>query len=358
MAVIPSVMSGLYLQADQGNGNKGRLVRRIIPVKLRALARRLIAPSSFPQATKFLSSMIDKVQPDLIHAMRIPYEGMVAAMAVEMIDERKDHLRTPPLLISVWGNDFTLHARSTRRMYDHTLTALRVAAALHTDCARDQRLAGEFGFDVHKPKIVLPGGGGVQEDIFYPPSADEVPTGSMTLINPRGFRAYVRNDTFFHALPLILEKYPGIRIICPAMAGEGQAIQWVKELRLGSSVELLPPQSRQEMAGLFRRSKILISITTHDGTPNSLLEGMACGCFPIVGDIESLREWITPAENGLLVDSGDPQALSAAILTAIEQPRLRLRAREINLRLVRDRADYATVMLKAEEFYKQLIIGG
>ena len=36
--------------------------------------------------------------------------------------------------------------------------------------------------------------------------------------------------------------------------------------------------------------------------PEAILEAMALGCFPIAGDIESVREWITPGVNGILVD--------------------------------------------------------
>jgi glycosyltransferase involved in cell wall biosynthesis len=40
---------------------------------------------------------------------------------------------------------------------------------------------------------------------------------------------------------------------------------------------------------------------------------MACGCYPVVGDIESLREWITPGVNGSLIDPGDVKALRMAV---------------------------------------------
>ncbi len=114
-------------------------------------------------------------------------------------------------------------------------------------------------------------------------------------------------------------------------------------------------QSRLQMAELFRQSQITVSVTTHDGTPNTLLEAMACGSFPIVGDIESLHEWITQGENGLLVDPGDPNALAEAILTAISRPELRRQARELNLQLVKQRAEYGWVMQQAEEFYERMI---
>ena len=120
-------------------------------------------------------------------------------------------------------------------------------------------------------------------------------------------------------------------------------------------VELLPQQTRPQMSDLFRQAQVAVSPSFHDGTPNTLLEAMACGCFPVVGDIESLREWITPGVNGLLVDPANPQALAEAVLVALEQPDLRQRAAAHNVELIAERAEYGRVMLQAEALYKQLI---
>lgn len=177
----------------------------------------------------------------------------------------------------------------------------------------------------------------------------------MTIINPRGIRAYVRNDTFFHAIPHVLKKYPEVRFICPGMAGESQAQKYVSELEIDKNVELLPAQSQREMAGLFRQAQISVSISTHDGTPNTLLEALACGCFPIAGDLESIREWITTGENGLLVDPEDVHGLAETIISAIEKPAMRWQAWQRNLQLVKDRAEYSKTMRQVEEFYKSLV---
>jgi glycosyltransferase involved in cell wall biosynthesis len=109
------------------------------------------------------------------------------------------------------------------------------------------------------------------------------------------------------------------------------------------------------MAELFRRAQVAVSPSTHDGTPNTLLEAMACGCFPVAGDIESLREWITPGENGFLVDPGDAAALSTAILQVYAQPELFDRAGKINQELISKRAEYNAGMHQAEEFYTRLL---
>jgi glycosyltransferase involved in cell wall biosynthesis len=319
-------------------------------VEVRTILRQWFGPLTLPAASGRLQGIIQQVQPDLIHAMRIPYEGMTAAQALKNT--------STPLLVSIWGNDFTLHAPSTPWMGRLTRQALVHANALHADCARDIRLAQSWGFRPGLPWTILPGAGGVQSDIFFPDRIDSAQPDTVDgqlIINPRGIRAYVQTETFFRAIPLVLQKFPKAQFACVSMAGEAAALRWVYELGLAGSVNLLPAQSRAQMADLFRKACVTVSPSTHDGTPNTLLEAMACGCFPVVGDLESLREWITPGINGLLVDPADPQALAQAVCQALANADLRRRAAEINVKLVAERADFRIVMLKAEAFYLEII---
>src|SRR5262245_49798935 len=140
------------------------------------------------------------------------------------------------------------------------------------------------------------------------------------------------------------------------MMGEPQAEEWIRELGIGLAVELLAPVPHHEMANIFRRAQIVVSPSEHDGTPNTLLEGLACGCFPVAGDLESIREWITPNENGLLFDSTNPQSIADQILAGIENINLRNKATGLNREIITSRAEYKSNMLKAEEFYKK--VGG
>jgi len=117
----------------------------------------------------------------------------------------------------------------------------------------------------------------------------------------------------------------------------------------------MPYLTQPQLWNLYHRAPVMVSISSHDGTPNSLLEAMAAGCFPIVGDIESLREWITPGINGLLVEPGKPQGLAEALLLALNTPTLRQQAAEINLQLVRQRADVFLVRSQIEVFYQRLV---
>jgi hypothetical protein len=335
LEIIPVAFSSVK-KAGQRAGGASRTVT------LRTAIRHWFGPLTVYRAAKKLRGFIEEVKPDLVHAMRIPYEGMLAA----------DAYSGAPLLVSIWGNDFTLHAPSTPLMGHYTRWTMQVADALHTDCHRDVRLAHEWGFGARQLSLVAPGNGGIRSDVFYPPAeAVEAPV----ILNPRGVRQYVRNDCFFRAIPLVLKKYPNAKFLCAAMAGDGQAQQWIRELKIEHAVELLAPMPNMEMAKVYRRAQILVSPSIHDGTPNTLLEGMACGCFPTAGDLESLREWITPGENGLLFDANDPQSIAEAILHAIENKNLREKAAGMNREMIAARAEYKTNMQRAEEFYKAVI---
>lgn len=316
-------------------------------IRLRTALRQWIAPLDLPKPAQKLKALIVQIKPDLVHAMRIPYEGMLAAVAL------KD---TPgvPLLVSVWGNDFTLHANATPLMRHYTRLVMKRANALHTDCGRDRRLAYRWGYSEGQPVLLAPGNGGVRLEVFHPPEVQNRERDSR-VINPRGFRAYVRNDVFFRAIPLVLKAFPETRFICPDMQGQGEAERWVNRLGIDEAVSLLPKLSQAEMASAFRRSGITVSLTTHDGTPNTLLEAMACGCFPIVGDLESIREWITPEINGLLVNPAHPPVLAEALIIALSRKALRDQAAVHNQRLIRERAEYHTVMERVEGFYRLFV---
>ena len=124
---------------------------------------------------------------------------------------------------------------------------------------------------------------------------------------------------------------------------------------IAHAVELTAPLPQPQLADLFRSAQVVVSPTTHDGTPNSLLEALACGCFPVAGDLDSIREWITPGRNGLLVDATNPPALADAILRALNDPALRQTAAAINAEIIAQRAEYTRCTSRAADFYKTLI---
>jgi glycosyltransferase involved in cell wall biosynthesis len=311
-----------------------------------------LAPFAIRRKTFAITDLLERLQPDLVHAMRLPFEGFLAAAAVQNV----------PLVLSIWGNDFTLFADRDRRLNRLTTSALARADALHCDCKRDLKSAFARGFSQQKPWRVLPGNGGVQTGSYHRLQLDRdllrqcgIPEGRPLIINPRGFRAYVRNDTFFNAIPLVLKRVPEAFFIATGMMGNPVAERWIRSMGIASSVRLLHTITREQLALMFAACEISLSPSSHDGTPNTLLEAMACGCFPITGSVDSIREWITDGENGLICDECDANSLAQAIIRASQDNALRQTAKQINRELIRTRADYATGMLEAEKLYAEAL---
>jgi glycosyltransferase involved in cell wall biosynthesis len=337
---VPVAFSGIKgtSQAGSSGGSSSRTLN------LRTAIRHHLGPLTITRAANRLRSVIKRVKPDLIHAMRIPYEGMLAADAYTGI----------PLLVSVWGNDYTLHASSSPLMRYYTHWTMKVVHALHTDCRRDVRLAQDWGYSKNRPNLIIPGNGGIRTEVFYPSSRIvETPV----VLNPRGFRAYVRNDVFFKSIPRVLKEIPAARFQCAAMQGEAQALKWISDLGIANAVELLPPLPHAAMGEVYRGAAVLVSPSIHDGTPNSLLEGMACGCYPVAGDLESIREWIRDGENGTLTDATNPEMLARSIVEALMHKDLRKKAAGLNGKLIMERAEYFTCMAQAKTFYERLLSG-
>jgi hypothetical protein len=310
--------------------------------------RYLLGPLSLPRYKTQFRRLVADLAPDLVHALRIPFEGMLATAIPREI----------PLVVSIWGNDITLHARGFFLMAMLTRRTLRRADGLMADASRDIRLGQEWGF--HGPTLVVPGSGGIRFDEIRAAGSmsgklpEELPDAPL-VVNPRGHRpGSLRQDVFFQSIPLVLEKFPKAIFVCPPFAGDAQAKGWVSALNIESNVRLWPLLSQPQLWALYKKAQVYVSPSVHDGTPNSLLEAMTCGCFPVTGNIESMQEWISPGVNGLLVDATDPRVLADAVIAALENEDLRHKAAGHNAELIAARADYGRCMANAEQFYLEI----
>jgi len=295
--------------------------------------------------------LVREINPNLIHALRIPFEGMLGSY-------------TPPefpFLVATWGNDLTLHADSSPLMRAFTRRTLKRADGLTADTHRDIRLAQPWELSPNAPTLVVPGSGGLDLEAIhnaqdFDPQPYHIPTQCDWVINPRGLRpGSVHQDVFFASIPQVLKDHPNTCFICPGLAGNVQSQSWVDRYGIGKHTFLLPKLPQQVLWSVMKRSQLYVSPSSHDGTPNSLLEAMACGCFPVVGDIESLREWVKHQENGWLVDPKNPQDLAKGICQALEMPELRQKATDDNLDLVKERVERKVTRPRINTFYQQFI---
>jgi len=326
-----------------------RFIKRFSPI-FQGL-RYWIGPLTLPKHTSIYQDLVNRIQPDLVHALRIPFEGMLGSYTPKEV----------PFIVGTWGNDLTLHAKGSPLMRSSTHRCLQRANGLTSDTYRDVRLAHQWGLKEGSPALVVPGSGGIniegiQKAPRFSPAHYDIPDGQPIVVNPRGIRpGSMHQDVFFAAIPKILEKYPGCSFVCPGLGDVTQAHDWVAKFDIEQHTFLMPNLPQTELWSLFKASQVFVSPSTHDGTPNSLLESMACGCYPVVGDIESLREWIDGEKNGSLIDPRDPSAIAKAVVEALDNKDLREKAAKLNLSIIQARAAQDSTQPKIDQFYSQLI---
>ncbi len=337
------------------NGNRtSRKGLRKIMARIRGMllnTRYRLGPFTIPLYRSQYMKFVKTVRPDVVHALRIPFEGMLASFTPAAF----------PLVISTWGNDLTLHARGSRRMASWTRKALQRADRVMADASRDLNLAKEWGIRTGVPTLVVPGNGGL-DLAYFQQMKEELSCGTQCfnphkyqVVNPRGFRpGSVHQEVFFKAVPAMLKEIPEIQFLCPAMQGQKVAERWVRELGIEQQVVLLPYLPQSELWYLYNSSDVYISLSSHDGTPNTFLEALACGCFPVVGDIVSLREWIEDGKTGKLIDPLDVEQASKAVVSALRDKTLRENAKALNWVMLEEKADRKKVRAKVMAFYKKV----
>lgn len=86
-------------------------------------------------------------------------------------------------------------------------------------------------------------------------------------------------------------------------------------------VEFIPPiESREELASIYRRATVFCLPAHHEPYGLVVQEAMAFGLPCVVTRVGALGEIVSDGVTGLLVDPGDPAALTDALLALIDSP--------------------------------------
>jgi glycosyltransferase involved in cell wall biosynthesis len=306
-------------------------------------------PLASLRAASAARALTERLRPDLVHALRLPPEGHVAAL-----------VNRTPLVVSIWGNDLTLWSRRYFMHRSLTRLVLRRTSALIADCHRDISLAKEFGWRQNRPEAVIPGAGGIRleeldRDRLAARRKLRIDEKAIIITNPRGLRSYVRTDLFLAAAADVLKENKQAVVVATGLAGDKATERAVAAMAHANRVRLLDTLPREELLDLLAATDVMVSPTEHDGTPNTLLEGMALGAFPVLADSAPAREWITDGENGYLFSIHSKDSLVARLNSACRATPLRRHAASKNERLIATRATYTTEMAKAERLYYSLV---
>ncbi len=236
----------------------------------------VLAKARSRTARRQLLRLTETYRPDLIHGLRIPYEGLFALSLASL---------GRPVIVSSWGQDFISQALADPRLSAWMRRKLPTTSGFITDTATDLPHAIAHGVSPSIPTLIVPGNVGVDTDLFYP--EQQKGPAPIKILYPRGVRSYVRHHLFLE-LAQAFAHHPGIEFVGIGLARDSAAMQ-VARLN-GVRLRLTDHLSREQFAREMRSTHIVVSPSQSDGTPNSILEAAACGAYVLAGNIPSTNE--------------------------------------------------------------------
>jgi glycosyltransferase involved in cell wall biosynthesis len=85
-----------------------------------------------------------------------------------------------------------------------------------------------------------------------------------------------------------------------------------------TSIDPSQVYDQHQMSIWYNDASYVLCASETEGTPNGLLEGMACGCVPIMTECGNVPEILVNRENGMIVDEPTVPAFLEAITYARE----------------------------------------
>lgn len=299
-----------------------------------------------------LRRLIAHLEPDILHAHRVSVAGWLAAS-----------INFHPLVITPWGSDLYQHPE--RSLIAKWLAKFVLGRAdLVTADSRDLcQQAIRYGAN---PKYTHLINWGVNLDVFMPGEKPidmlnmlKILTGPI-ILSPRAVKPIYNLDMIVRTIPTIRNQFPNVVYIFRDYNTDPKyklhIDNLINELDVSKSVRWLERIEPWELnADVYRLADLAISIASSDGTPGSVLEAFACGVPVIASDLPSLREWIKDGHNGYLVSPRNSDDLESALLKLLNHPEKINQFRNMNLSLVRQKADQDIEMHKMDKLYRKLL---
>lgn len=306
--------------------------------RLPSVSRALRLPPRGPARTGRAGQLADLIQelaPDLVFSHELQQAGYLTLEARALLPS------FPRWAVSCWGNDLFLYGRLPEHRL--RLEAL-LAAADHflCDSERDVALARELGLRGGLlPVIPIAGGYDIEASQAVrapgPPSARR----DITL---KGYQHWAgRALVGLRALARIPELLVGRRLV--VYSAHPDVALAARLLAADTGLELLLPGtlSLEDMLRLQGRARVSVGLSISDGVPQTFLEALLLGAFPIQSSTSTASEWVEDGVTGLLVPPEEPTAVAAALRLALTDDALVDAAAVRNLETARRRLDRPTI---------------
>lgn len=296
-------------------------------------------------ANEKLGQILNEIQPDLVHS----FEMQSCSYPILKTLQKFSHIKW---LYSCWGSDL-FYFQNQQQHVSKIKSVLSRIQYLHTDCNRDFLLAQSLGFK-GKHLGVIPGGGGFNLQKFLPHSQ---PLSDRKIILIKGYHHNVgRGLVLVKAAHIIQKSIQKLGFEVVVFGAHPIVIDYIKKNELPYEVHDRHGLAHHDLLQLMGKSALYLGNSISDGMPNTLLEAIIMGAFPIQSNPGNVTaEIITEGENGFLIENpNDENSIAELILRVLQQPELLQNAFEINQKIAKERLDYVVNQQKIVALYQQI----
>lgn len=295
---------------------------------------------------------ITDFRPDVVHGFEAYYNGLATAGAGPY-----------PRVLSPWGRDIFIDGRAGGLGGWMVRRAVRdVDRITCNDESIVPFLSETYGV---APEKIVPFSWGIDLDVFSKVDAGEarrlrselaIEAEARVIFSPRKWGRLWGSDTLAEALPEVMAASPEtVAVLIAPREEDREGVELKGRLENACDARRLrwlpPDQTPETMAGLYSLAEVFVSVPPADLLAQTVLEGMACGCFPVLTNLNAYGRYAVQGETALLVEPSDASALAAAMIEALEHSGLREQAAARNRDAMRRHEDAAVNMPKMEEVY-------
>ena len=306
----------------------------------------------FPKVFKLLEnnvekkfeSIINQIKPDVVQSL-VMYNSCVPIFPV------MQKYKSLKWIYSAWGNDL-FYYRNIKNFKEDILRVLPRIDYMFADCQRDMILAKELGLK-GRPLGVFPGGGGykLNEYLKY-----DRPFDDRKIILVKGYeQRFGKAMNIVRALINIKSKLEEYKVV--VFGADKEFYSKYKADSNTDFIEIRGHLKHEDVLKLMGESLVYIGNSESDGMPNTLLEAIIMGVFPIQSNPGgATAEIIKDGVNGKLInDCESISEIETKVLEALTNKQLLKEAMTYNQDL-RQTLDYNYIRDKVLEQYNSIEI--
>lgn len=245
----------------------------------------------------FLQKFLE-IEPDIVHSF------VLFSACTPILNVMRQYSDIP-WIYSAWGNDlfYLQHNKNHLKGIKNSLSRIDYMFA---DCERDYKIAIKHGF---KGKYLgtYPTGGGYDIS-FY--NSFLVPNQQRKTILIKGYQhEFGRCNSVLNAIKNLKEDLRNFKII--VFAAHKEVFEYLEsedELREMDNLKVVDHLLQDELLKMMGNSLIYIGNSISDGMPNTLLEAIVMGVFPIQSNPGgATEEIIQHSRNGFLIENPEDE---------------------------------------------------